>query len=112
MSELLDFSLDRPHTMHEATGKVRTFDQNGVVYDGITLKPLDHKNKTVGTKYAIPEGAPFTAVKTDLQKVDEAMATLRASGMMNGNDIAKLEGMMRKAVGPTPVSESDGTPES
>lgn len=90
--EVLAFDATKPHSVNSADNKISTFDQNGHLYDGLTLLPLESMDKE---KYCVPEGAPFSKIKGTNEKITEAISTIRASGAIDPDTLAKFDKMFR-----------------
>src|SRR6266513_4176875 len=87
--------LTKPHTFHSEDKKINTYDQSGYVYDSITQQVLDHRHPKVKEKYALPEGAPFSRVKTVDEKIDDAIKTMRASGSLDADTLSSFERLLK-----------------
>ena|SRR2546425_632920 len=86
----------KPYIQHSGENRLTTFDQDGVLYDSVTLEPLDLPSSasalaSLQERYVIPDGAPFSKVLTPDEKIDAALSTLRASGAIDADTLAKFE---------------------
>lgn len=86
----MPFNKSAPHILHTQTGKVPVLDQNGLLYDGITELELTSPTDA----YAKVEGMPFSKVTSETEKLQDALATIRASGAVDPDSMAKFEGML------------------
>ena len=93
--EVIGLDLTKPHTYHSEDKKITTYDQNGFIYDGLTQQVLDHKHPKSKERYAIPEGAPFSKVKTVDEKINDAIATMRASGSLDADTLSNFERLLK-----------------
>jgi hypothetical protein len=87
------FNPRTPHGVHTETGKIPVFDQSGYLYDGITEQPLDFTEE-MKANYAYVEGMPFSRAVTEHEKLQTALATIRASGAVDPDSMAKFEKML------------------
>lgn len=87
------FDPKRAHIVHTETGKIAVFDQDGHLYDGITLQQLE-LTKDTKENYAIVEGAPMSKVKTEGERLQDTLNTIRSSGAVDPDSMAKFEKML------------------
>jgi hypothetical protein len=87
------FNPKAPHGIHTSTGKIPVLDQNGLLYDGITEQEL---TPPVPEQYVQVEGMPFSKVTTEAERLDTALATIRATGAVDPDSMSKFEGMLRE----------------
>ena len=85
------FNPRAPHGIHTATGKIPILDQNGLLYDGITTLEL---TPPVSDEYAKVEGMPFSKLTTEAERLQDALATIRATGAVDPDSMSKFENML------------------
>ena len=86
------FNPKAPHGVHTATGRIPVLDQNGLLYDGITQ--LEIEGTPDPNIYAVVDGMPFSKVTTEAERLETALSTIRASGAVDPDSMAKFEKML------------------
>jgi len=92
MAGEVPFNEKAPHGIHTATGKIPLLDQNGLIYDGITQQEL---TAPIPDTYAKVEGMPFSKVTSEAERMETALATIRATGAVDPDSMGKFETMLR-----------------
>lgn len=77
--------------IHNATGKIAVYDQDGHIFDGITFQEL---TTPVTDAYTSVEGMPFSSVKTEEERLQDTLNTIKASGAVDPDSMAKFEKML------------------
>ena len=106
--EIPEFNKTKPYGLNTAEGRISTYDQSGHLYDGLTLMPLSSMDKE---KYAIPEGAPFSKVKSTQEKIEDAINTIRASGAVDADALANFDRMFRNLLLEDKKTDTPNPPE-
>lgn len=96
------FNKTKPHSVNMGEGKINTYDQSGHLYDGLTEQPLSSMDKD---KYSIPEGAPFSKVKSTQERIEDAINTIRASGAVDADALANFDRMFRNLLLESPPNK-------
>jgi hypothetical protein len=94
----MPFDATKPHSVHSDQKRITTYDQGGVLYDSITLAPLpENPPQSVKDSYVIPDDAPFSRVKSEHERWDDAINTMLASNSLSGEDASKLRRMVAES---------------
>jgi hypothetical protein len=88
------FDPKKPHSVHTDSTRITTYDQDGILYDSVTFQELGGDFTVLGEKYVIPLKAPFSRVRTERERWNDALRTMQDSGALNGEDAAKLRAMV------------------
>lgn len=110
--DIPEFNGSKPYSLNSGEGKINTYDQGGHLYDGLTKMPLEGMDRD---KYAIPEGAPFSKVKSTQEKLEDAINTIRASGAVDADALANFDRMFRNLLlegGASKPSQDIATPQT
>jgi hypothetical protein len=80
------------HSVHTSTDKISVLDQEGHLYDSITLQPLEGGED----KYAVPKEGPVSKPKSEDEKLHDTLNTIRASGAVDPDSMVKFEQMFKQ----------------
>lgn len=107
MNDVPEFDKTRAYSLNTSENKINTYDQNGHLYDGLTLLPLENLDPE---KYSIPKGAPFSRVKTTQERIEDAINTIRASGTIDADTLTKFDRMFKNMLIGGGPSQDQPTP--
>jgi len=104
--------LRKPHHVHQEKDKITVYDQNEVLYDGVTMMPLDMENlDTLRNRYAVyhdgEEHRSVSKVKSMKEKVQDVLSTMRASGAVDPDMVSQFERLMMNTLEETPTPKPE-----